>query len=110
LNDETRGLIGVEELSLLPSGALLVNTARGEVLDEPALLDSLEQGHLAGVALDVIWHERDEERRPSDLLRYARTHPNLLITPHIGGATFESMSATEIFMARKLQTYLEKIP
>ena len=110
LNDETRGLIGAEELYLLPEGALLVNTARGEVLDELALVDALEQGHLAGAALDVIWNERDEKRKQSNLLRYACTHLNLLITPHIGGATFESMSATEIFMARKLQAYLEKIP
>lgn len=104
LNEETRGLIGAAEMATLPTGALLVNTARGEVLDEDALLDALESGHLAGAALDVIHNERGE--RSQRLLDYARKHDNLIITPHIGGATYESMAATEIFVARKLREFL----
>ncbi|HPO58472.1 MAG TPA: NAD(P)-dependent oxidoreductase, partial [Anaerolineaceae bacterium] len=105
LNERTEGLIGRRELALLPPGALLVNTARGAVLQREALLEALESGRLGGAALDVLWDERGaaDER----LLEYARTHENLLITPHIGGATVESMAATEVFMARKLQRFLQ---
>lgn len=105
LNERTEGLIGRRELALLPPGALLVNTARGAVLQREALLEALESGRLSGAALDVLWDERGaaDER----LLEYARTHENLLITPHIGGATVESMAATEVFMARKLQRFLQ---
>jgi D-3-phosphoglycerate dehydrogenase len=106
LNDSTQGLIGREELELLPRGAVLINTARGEVVDEAALIAVLESGHLAGAALDVVCDERSEGRKDSSLLAYARSHASLVLTPHIGGATVESMAATEIFMARKLQAYL----
>jgi len=109
LNEETTNLLGATELEQLPSGALLVNTARGQIIDETALLSALEQGHLAGAALDVLWEERAAGPSRSPLMQYARTHESLLITPHIAGATFESMVATEIFMARKLGTYLESL-
>jgi len=107
LNDETTGMIGEKVLSCLPEGAILVNTSRGELIDEKALIQALEHGRLAGAALDVIVGERDEKRLQSPLLDYARHHQNLLITPHIAGATHESMAKTEIFMAHKLATYLE---
>jgi D-3-phosphoglycerate dehydrogenase len=107
LTPETEHMIGREELERLPKGAMLVNTSRGEVLDEPALVAALESGHLAGAAVDVMCHERDEvQRRQSPLLAYASTHQNLLITPHIAGATIESMPRTEVFMARKLEAFL----
>ncbi len=106
LNASTVRLLGADELRQLPRGALLVNTARGQVLDEAALLDALESGHLGGAALDVLWNERSGAAE-SPLAAYARAHDNLLITPHIGGATYESMAATEIFMARKLRRFLQ---
>jgi D-3-phosphoglycerate dehydrogenase len=107
LGDETRGLIGRRELARLPQGAALVNTSRGEVLDEAALVEALESGRLAGAALDVVQHERnDAQRRGSELFAYAAQHDNLLVTPHIGGATHESMARTELFMARKLAAFL----
>jgi D-3-phosphoglycerate dehydrogenase / 2-oxoglutarate reductase len=109
LNDETRHMIGAGELAKLPKGAMVVNTARGAVLDSAALAASLQQGHLGGAALDVIEDEMEvQKRQNSPLLDYARQHDNLLITPHIGGATYESMAQTEVFMARKLQTWLKQ--
>lgn len=108
LDAESRGMIGERELALLPPGAVLINTARGALVNEAALLRALESGHLAGAALDVIEHEHAPvERQQSALLAYAATHDNLLITPHIGGATCESMSKTEVFMARKLASFLQ---
>ncbi len=107
LTQATRHLINKERLALLPRGALLVNTSRGALVEEAALLDALEKGRLAGAALDVIEGERTDLER-SELLAYARTHDNLLITPHIGGATVESMAKTELFMAQKLAAFLKQ--
>lgn len=106
LNDETTGLIGARELKELPQDAVLVNTARGGIIDEVALVEALETGRLVAAALDVVDQERDPAaRNAGPLLAYARRHENLLLTPHIGGATRESMAGTEIFMARKLKAY-----
>ena len=110
LNDETDGLIGARELELLPRGAVLVNTARGRIVDEAALVQALETGRLAAAALDVVDQEREAAaRNAGPLLAYARRHDNLLITPHIAGATHESMASTEVFMARKLKAFLAEV-
>ena len=107
LNEQTVRLVGEAELVRLPAGALLVNTARGQVIDEPALQQALESGRLAGAALDVLADETMGQLKSSLLLAYARSHTNLIITPHLGGATVESMAATEVFMANKLKEFLE---
>lgn len=109
LTEETEGMIGVQELSLLPRSAVVVNTSRGQVLDEEALVRALHGGDLAGAALDVVWEERAPgRRRESPLLTYAGVHDNVLITPHIGGATYESVAKTEVFMAQKLARFFER--
>ncbi len=111
LTAETSHLIGAAELALLPPDAVLVNTSRGDVIQEDALVQALTQKRLAGAALDVVAHERDPRRRQeSPLLAYARAHDNLLLTPHISGATYESMARTEVFMARKLADFLAQRP
>jgi len=107
LIQETVNLIGAKELNMLQRGSWLVNTARGAIVNEPALLDALKSGHLAGAALDVLSGERTNENSP--LIEYACTHSNLLLTPHIGGATCESMHSTEVFMANKLKKHVEGI-
>ncbi len=108
LNDATTHLIGSHELALLPPGAWLVNTSRGAIVDEAALLASLQVNHLGGAALDVLAAEvAGVVTRHHPLIQYAQTHSNLLITPHIGGATADSMAMTEIFMAQKLRSFLE---
>ena len=107
LNGETRGMLNEKTLRRLPRGAWLVNTSRGAVIDEAALVRLLEEGYLAGGAVDVLEFEQPSERRTQGpLARYAKAHSNLLITPHLGGATTESMRATEVFMAKKLRTFL----
>jgi D-3-phosphoglycerate dehydrogenase / 2-oxoglutarate reductase len=110
LDSETMDMVGARELAMLPQGAVLVNTSRGELIDEVALVESLENKHLAGAALDVIRDERDVKKRlRSPLLAYAVRHDNLLITPHIGGATHESMAKTEVFMAQKLMRFFQEL-
>lgn len=108
LNSETDHMIGEQQLALLPQGAVLVNTARGAILDETALVNALARGHLGGAALDVLAEELNQERREqSPLLAYARAHHNLLITPHLGGATWDSMRRTEVFIAEKLRRFVQ---
>ena len=106
LNDETRGRIDGDMLARMPEGAVLINTARGAVVDEAALLAALDSGHLAGAGLDVVADEFSGGTSQA-LLAYARDHGNLIITPHMGGATVESMEKAEVFMAQKLARFLE---
>lgn len=109
LNDETRGLLGRERLALLPRGALVINTARGAVLDEQALVALLEAAHLGGAAVDVLADEQlRDQLMANPIIRYAKAHTNLLVTPHIGGATWDSMGRTEVFMAEKLRHFLSQ--
>lgn len=101
LGEATRGLLGAERLARMKPGAWLINTSRGAVLDEAALLDALAAGRLAGAALDVVSGEPDVGPA-HPLVRYAAAHPHLLLTPHIGGATWESMARCEEFLAGRL--------
>jgi phosphoglycerate dehydrogenase-like enzyme len=78
LTESTRGLIGEPELARMRPGALLINTSRGEVVDEPALRRALESGRLGGAALDVLVDERDGGNPFADL-------PHVIVTPHVGG-------------------------
>jgi len=110
LNDESRGMLGHKEFSHIKKGAFLVNTARGEILDEDAILESLLTGRLAGAAIDVMAGETSGNQtwlKESKLHAYARNHSNLLITPHIGGVTYESVEKTNHFIIQKLASYLK---
>jgi phosphoglycerate dehydrogenase-like enzyme len=84
LTPETRGLLGDAAFAALPPGALVVNCARGGVIDRDALLRALAGGRLGGVALDVHWHEPPD---PADPL-YA--DPRVLALPHVAGSTEEA--------------------
>ena len=108
LNADTEGFIGKEALGLMKPTALLINTSRGKIVDEIALLEALVSGQIAGAGLDVIdgeWLERDELLR-HPLIEYSRLNDNLLILPHIGGSTKESINLARIFMAKKIASYL----
>lgn len=104
-NSNNVDLIGEKQFSQMKIGASLINTSRGEIVNEEALLSALKGGRLSAAALDVMRAELGD-RRESGLLDYARSNTNLIITPHIGGCTYESMEKTEIFMAEKLLAYV----
>ena len=106
LTDATCGLIGAEALARMKPGALLINTSRGAIVDEDALLAALKNGRLGGAGLDVIHGEWLDDKRDHPLIAHARAHDNLVITPHIGGATTESIYGARVFMARKLVEHL----
>ncbi|MGE0734862.1 MAG: NAD(P)-dependent oxidoreductase [Alphaproteobacteria bacterium] len=107
LNETTRNMFGAAQFAAMRNGAVLVNTARGAIVDEAALLAALESGKLAGAALDVLADEQPSAVAANKLVAYAAAHENLIITPHIAGATADSMAATEIFVARKLVEFLK---
>ena len=108
LSRETTHLIGAAEFGALKNGAVVLNTSRGAIIDEASLIDALERGHLGGAALDVIHDEYSPSSGLRDrLMRYAAAHSNLLITPHLGGATHDSLEKVEIFMAEKLVRHLK---
>jgi D-3-phosphoglycerate dehydrogenase len=80
LTEATRGLIGEAELAKMPAGAFLINTSRGEVLDEAALRRALVSGKLGGAALDVLRDERPGGNPFADL-------PQVIVTPHMAGGS-----------------------
>lgn len=84
ITDETNGLVDDEFLQQCHAGAFLINTARGELVDEEALLAALNRGHIAGAALDTL---RQEPPKPANPLT---SHPNVIVTPHIGAHTAEA--------------------
>jgi D-3-phosphoglycerate dehydrogenase / 2-oxoglutarate reductase len=109
LTEATRGLVGERELSLMKPTALLINTSRGGIVDEAALLRALQSGRIAGAGLDVIDGEWRTDLDAHPLIRHARDASNLVITPHIGGATVESIYGARIFMARKVAEFLRTV-
>ena len=84
LNNTTHHLLSADTLSAIKPGAVLINTARGGIVDEAALAEALHSGHLAGAALDVFEHE------PLAAHSVLEDVPNLILTPHIAGITQES--------------------
>ena len=84
LSDRTRGLIGTREISLMKPSAYIVNTSRGPIIEEKALLDALKEGRIAGAGLDVF------ETEPLSPDHPFRSLPNTVITPHVGYVTKEN--------------------
>jgi len=99
LTDETRHLIGKDELTLLKPGVRLVNCARGGIYDESALLAGLQSGTIGGVALDVFESEPCTESPLFDL-------PNVVVTPHLGASTEEAQSQVAIEGVNLLTDFL----
>lgn len=112
-NKETKMFFNTSKFAQMKSDAVLINTSRGEVIDESALLVFLKSNKIAGAALDVLSGEKSFRSGVSDwpksdpLVLYARAYSNLILSPHIGGLTVDSIKAVEIFMARRLVSNLK---
>lgn len=102
LNDRTRGLIGARELALMKSSALLINVARGGIVDEAALAAALDAGRLAGAALDVFAHEPLEADSP--LLRL-QDADRLLLSPHNAWSPVEAVAVLVECIARNIREF-----
>lgn len=104
LTDETRGLIGRENLALCKPSCIVINTSRGDVVDEQALADALNEGRIGGAALDVLQSEPMSEDCP---LRSAK---NCIITPHVAWAALETRERLVKTVVENLRAYIAGSP
>jgi phosphoglycerate dehydrogenase-like enzyme len=104
LSPETIGLVSKALIDSMKPGAFLINTSRGAIADEKALLAALEAGRLGGAGLDVLEGEPDVQNHP--LRKYAEQHDNLLITPHCGGF---SPDAVRVVCARAAEKIRDRL-
>ncbi len=100
LTDSTRGMIGKKQFALMKPGALIINTSRGNLIDEPAMIAALRGGHLGGAGLDVFAKEPPEPANPLFSM------PNVIVTPHIASATTDAAVQSGIIVARNIVSYL----
>lgn len=108
LNEETRHMIGAKELSLMKKTAILINTARGAVVDEVALARALQEGWIAGAGLDVF---EDETKMVTDSEQILYGLENVVLTPHIASATVEARTEMSRLVAENIIEVLSgKIP
>jgi (S)-sulfolactate dehydrogenase len=96
LTDSTRGLFGAQRIAAMKPDAVLINTARGGIVDELALAQALRNGHLAGAAIDVF------ETEPQPAAAHWQACPGLILTPHIAGVTTESNERVSSLIAERL--------
>lgn len=106
LLSENVHLFNDQAFAKMKDGAVLVNTSRGDIIDEEALLNALETGKLAAFGADVIHNEWRADMNESPLVKYAQMHDNVIITPHLGGGTDKSILDARVFSAKKLAHYL----
>lgn len=106
LSAATRGVIGMREIGLMRKEAVVINTARGGLIDESALAFALESGRLAGAALDVL----EQEPPPADNPLLRLTHPNLIVTPHIAWASAPSLERMARILVANIEGFLTGRP
>lgn len=106
LTPQTRYLIGTAEIARMKPGALLINTARGALVDENAVLAALASGQLGGAALDVLHVEPPQADHP--LLHCE--HPNLLITPHVAWASQSSVARLKAVLLANIEAFAANKP
>jgi D-3-phosphoglycerate dehydrogenase len=104
LTPETKGMIGRREIGWMMKGSYLINTARGQIVDPKALVDALTKGRLSGAAVDV--YAREPPPRDDPLIEYARSHENLMLTPHIAGSSYEAIHDVGEYLALKVKKLL----
>ncbi|MBE9555067.1 MAG: D-2-hydroxyacid dehydrogenase family protein [Proteobacteria bacterium] len=104
LNEGTRGLVGAREFGLMKESALLVNTSRGPIVDESALIDAMRNGRIAGAAIDVY----DIEPLPAD--HPLRSLRNTLLTPHTGYVTAENLALMYSQAVEDIVAWLDGAP
>jgi len=103
-NPETIDLFGAKRLAALKKGAFVVNTARGGIINEPALYDALTSGHIAGAGLDVF------EDEPTSLDNPLLKLDTVISSPHMAGVTVEAMAAMSLVTAQNILSVLDGKP
>ena len=106
LNEDTADMLSAEHFERMKDGVLIVNCARGGIINEAAMLDALDGGKVAGAAFDV-W---SEEPPQDETLRKLIAHPRMLVTPHLGANTFEAQTNVAIDVSRDILNLLDGKP
>ncbi len=106
LTEETRDLIGRRELQVMRSDAILINTARGGIVNEPELVEALRAGEIGGAAIDVL---TEEPPANGNVLLDAGL-PNLIVTPHIAWASRESRQRVIDIVAGNIEAFVDGSP
>ena len=104
LSPETTGMIGSAQFAMMKPGVILINTARGAIIDEPALIDALGSGRIAGAGLDVFGTEPLPQGHPLTAL------PNTVLTPHCAGITPEALEAGLRLAVENVWAFLDGRP
>tara|TARA_B100000214_G_scaffold155124_1_gene111236 strand:- start:398 stop:1327 length:930 start_codon:yes stop_codon:yes gene_type:complete len=102
VTDDTRGMVDEEFLSKMKKGSYLINTSRGELVDEDSIIKSIGEGHLNGYGTDVIADEFGEIKK-SKLVEMSRFSDKIIITPHVGGMTIEGQTKAYRWAVRKFK-------
>ena len=99
----SRNMFGAKELAAMKPGAMLINAARGQVIDIEALTEALQSGHVGGAAIDVF--PTEPKGNSEEFVSPLRAFDNVILTPHIGGSTQEAQANIGLEVAEKLATY-----
>ncbi|MGC7589803.1 2-hydroxyacid dehydrogenase [Bisgaard Taxon 46] len=105
LTETTQNLINKDTLSLMKKGAYLINTGRGPLVDEQALVDALDSGHLGGAAVDVLVKEPPQKDNP--IIQAATRLPNLIVTPHIAWASDSAVTTLVNKVTQNIETFVK---
>ncbi len=106
LNEETKDLIRAEHFAGMKENVIIVNCARGGIINEAAMLEALENGKVSGAAFDV-WSQEPPE---SDTLKKLIAHPRMIVTPHLGANTYEAQKNVAVDVSREIINYLDGRP
>lgn len=110
LTDETRHLIGAKQLAQMKRGSSLINTSRGGLIDEQALIKEMESGRIAAAGLDVVEGEWLEDKYNQPLIAYSRRNRRLYITPHVGGTSPDASRMTARHTLAKVVKFFQEHP
>ena len=108
LNEKTKGMFNKRCFDAMKKGSVFLNTSRGEIIDEKALIRSLKNGKLKAAAVDVISNEHIKNKRDHPLIQYSREHDNLFVTPHIAGCTVDSETKAITEIIRQIEKNLSR--
>jgi len=106
LTDETRDMIGAKELAAMKDGVIVINAARGGIINEEAMFEALNTDKIAGAAFDV-W---SQEPPDSEILKKLIGHEKMVVTPHLGANTFEAQVNVAVDVSREIIHYLNEQP
>ena len=111
LSKLTENLINMKTFKLMKKNAFIINTSRGKIVNEKDLIKALKKKYISGAGTDVIDGEwlSEKSKKNHSLIRYSNKYNNLIITPHIGGATYESIKLARDYIYNYLLNYLNKM-